>query len=53
MHFSKIIFSNGYTLELESAPVQAATATVHAEVTQETTFCLIMARSLTWSCKLR
>jgi hypothetical protein len=33
MHFSKIIFSNGYTLELESAPVQAATATVHAEVT--------------------
>jgi hypothetical protein len=33
MHFSKIIFSNGYTLELESAPVQAATATVHVEVT--------------------
>jgi hypothetical protein len=33
MHFSKIIFANGYTLELESAPVQAATATVHVEVT--------------------
>jgi hypothetical protein len=33
MHFSKIIFSNGYTLELQSAPAQAATATVHVEVT--------------------
>src|SRR5260370_36865985 len=33
MHFSKIIFSNSYTLVLESAPVQAATATVHDEGT--------------------
>jgi hypothetical protein len=33
MHFSKIIFAGGYTLELESAPAQAATATVHIEVT--------------------
>jgi hypothetical protein len=33
MHFSKIIFSNGYTLELASAPLQAASATVHVEVT--------------------
>lgn len=33
MHFTKIIFSSGYTLELESAPAQAATATVHVEVT--------------------
>lgn len=33
MHFSKIILTNGYTLGLESAPVQAATATVHVEVT--------------------
>jgi hypothetical protein len=33
MHFTKIIFSNGYTLELASAPAQAATATVHVEVT--------------------
>jgi hypothetical protein len=33
MHFSKIIFANGYTLELESAPIQAATATVHVKVT--------------------
>ena len=33
MHFSKIIFSSGYTLELESAPAQTATATVHVEVT--------------------
>ena len=32
MHFSKIIFANGYTLELESAPLQAATATVHVQV---------------------
>ncbi len=33
MHFSKIIFANGYTLELAEAPAQAATATVHVEVT--------------------
>jgi hypothetical protein len=33
LHFSKIIFASGYTLELESAPAQAATATVHVEVT--------------------
>ncbi|HEY6944348.1 MAG TPA: hypothetical protein VI431_04350, partial [Candidatus Acidoferrum sp.] len=33
MHFSKIIFANGYTLELPDAPAQAATATVHVEVT--------------------
>ena len=33
MHFSKIIFANGYTLELATAPVQAATATVHVKVT--------------------
>lgn len=32
MHFIKIIFANGYTLELESAPLQAATATVHVQV---------------------
>lgn len=32
MHFSKIIFANGYTLMLESAPLQAATATVHVQV---------------------
>lgn len=32
MHFSKIIFANGYTLELAEAPAQAATATVHVEV---------------------
>jgi len=33
MHFIKIIFSNGYTLELADAPAQAATATVHVDVT--------------------
>lgn len=33
MHFRKIIFVNGYTLELADAPSQAATATVHVEVT--------------------
>jgi hypothetical protein len=33
MHFTKIIFASGYTLELESAPAQAATATVHVQVT--------------------
>jgi len=33
MHFSRIIFANGYTLQLASAPVQAATATVHVQVT--------------------
>jgi len=33
MHFIKIIFANGYTLQLADAPVQAATATVHVEVT--------------------
>lgn len=33
MHFSKIIFANGYTLELETAPAQTATATVHVKVT--------------------
>lgn len=33
MHFSKIIFANGYTLALESAPLQAASATVHVQVT--------------------
>lgn len=32
MHFSKIIFANGYTLELAEAPAQAATTTVHVEV---------------------
>ena len=32
MHFSKIIFASGYTLELAEAPAQAATATVHVEV---------------------
>lgn len=32
MHFSKIIFANGYTVELASAPLQAATATVHVQV---------------------
>ena len=32
MHFVKIIFANGYTVELESAPLQAATATVHVRV---------------------
>jgi len=33
MHFSKIIFANGYTLELADAPAQAATTTVHVQVT--------------------
>lgn len=33
MHFNKIIFANGYTLELKSAPAQAATATLHVDVT--------------------
>jgi hypothetical protein len=33
LHFSKIIFASGYTVELESAPAQGATATVHVEVT--------------------
>ncbi|HZC65958.1 MAG TPA: hypothetical protein VE545_05260 [Candidatus Dormibacteraeota bacterium] len=33
VHFSKIIFTNGYTLELASAPAQGAAATVHVEVT--------------------
>lgn len=32
MHFRKIIFVNGYTLELADAPSQAATATVHMDV---------------------
>src|SRR5690242_7072107 len=32
MHFSKIIFANGYTRVLESAPLQAASATVHVQV---------------------
>lgn len=32
MHFRKIIFVNGYTLELADAPSQAATATVHVDV---------------------
>lgn len=32
MHFSKIILANGYTLVLESAPLQAASATVHVQV---------------------
>ena len=33
MHFRKIIFASGYTLELADAPAQAATATVHVDVT--------------------
>ncbi len=33
MHFSKIIFASGYTVELADAPAQAATATVHVDVT--------------------
>ena len=32
IHFRKIIFVNGYTLELADAPSQAATATVHVDV---------------------
>lgn len=32
MHFSKIIFANGFTMVLESAPLQAASATVHVQV---------------------
>ena len=32
MHFTKIIFAGGYTLQLESAPAQEATATVHVQV---------------------
>ena len=32
-HFLKIIFANGYTVELADAPAQAATATVHVDVT--------------------
>ena len=33
IHFSKLIFANGYTFELADAPAQAATATVHVDVT--------------------
>lgn len=33
IHFLKIIFANGYTVELADAPAQAATATVHVGVT--------------------
>lgn len=32
MHFRKIIFVNGYTLELADAPSQAGTATLHVDV---------------------
>src|SRR5437762_2440033 len=33
IHFRKLIFANGYTFELVDAPAQAATATVHVDVT--------------------